>query len=221
MVGRNVYGEGKPQMLDNPQAPSGTDPASPDNGQAPTEGQTGTEGTPGQPLTAEEVEAQWRHRVSQKDRAHAAAEQALRDENDALKRRLDASAAPRSQSNGQSAGGANDPAVEDLRAQLEEQRRATETERQARVIEQRKAKYPALARGVGDAGSSIFSTADEATLAKLNAQYDDGSSTGTFAPTSPRRAAQTPAKSLTEMSKAELEQELRKSVERGDLKRPE
>ena len=205
-------------MLDNQTPPSGAAPASQTEGQPPAEGAPEQNGTPSQPLTAEEVEAQWKHRVSQKDRAHAAAEQALRDENDALKRQLSTS---RPQSSGQSASGANDPAVEDLRAQLEEQRRATETERQARVIEQRKSKYPSLARNVGDAGSAIFTTADEATLARLNAQLDDSSSgTGTFAPTSPRRATPTPAKSLTEMSKAELEAELQKSVERGDLKRP-
>lgn len=200
--------------------PSGTPPTTPP--EQPGQGsEAAPEGSQGQqPLTAEEVENQWRHRVSQKDRAHAAAEQALRDENDALKRRLDATTAPRPQSNGQSASGGNDQEVEALRQQLDEQRRATETEKQARVIEQRKAKYPALARGVGDAGNGIFSTADEATLAKLNAQYDDGSSTGTFAPTAPRRAAMTPPKALGEMTKAEIEAELRKSVERGDLQRP-
>jgi hypothetical protein len=208
-------------VLDNPQNPSGQEPPSQTDGQDPAEGQTGQNGTAGQPLTAEEVENQWRHRVSQKDRAHAAAEQALRDENDALRRSLAAQQKPRSQSSGQSGEGNTDSAVEALREELEEQRRATEAEKQARVIEQRKAKYPALARGVGEAGSSVFSTADEATLAKLNAQYDDGSSTGTFAPTSPRRAAQTPSKGLNDMSKAELELELRRSVERGDLKRPE
>ena len=203
-------------MQENTQTPpSGQPPASPPEDQPPAEGQAGTDGTPPVTLTADEVEAQWKHRVSQKDRAHAAAEQALRDENDALKRRLDASTAPRSQPNGQPSSGANDPAVEDLRQQLDEQRRATETERQARVIEQRKAKYPALANGVGPAGDSIFSTADEATLAKLNAQYDDGS-TGTFAPTAPRRTSPVPAPTV-----AELEAELRRSVERGDLKRPQ
>jgi hypothetical protein len=205
-------------VLDNQTPPSGAEPTSQTDGQPPAEGAPEQNGTPSQPLTAEEVEAQWKHRVSQKDRAHAAAEQALRDENDALKRRLEAS---RPQSSGQSASEGNDPAVADLRAQLEEQRRATEKAEQARTIEQRKFKYPSLARNVGDAGSAIFTTADEATLARLNAQLDDGSSgTGTFAPTSPRRATPTPAKSLTEMSKAELEAELQKSVERGDLKRP-
>jgi hypothetical protein len=204
---------------ENTPPPSGGEPASQTEGQP--EGQAPQNGTPGQPLTAEEVENQWRHRVSQKDRAHAAAEQALRDENDALKRQMEALSKPRPQSSGQSGSGSNDQEVETLRQQLDEQRRETESERQARVIEQRKAKYPALARGVGDAGNSIFSTADEATLAKLNAQYDDGSSgTGTFASASPRRTAPTPAKPLAEMSKAELEAELARSVERGDLKRP-
>jgi hypothetical protein len=151
-----------------------TPPASGEQQTTPEAPVEGTPESPAAPLTPEEVEAQWKHRVSQKDRAHAAAEQALRDENDALKRRLEASTAPRPQSNGQpSNGGGNDPTVEALREQLAEQQRQTEAERQARVIEQRKAKYPALARGVGEAGNSIFSTADEATLARLNAQYDD------------------------------------------------
>lgn len=204
-------------MAVNQPPPSGTESTSQTEGQAPADGQTGDDGTQVQNLTAEDVENQWRHRVSQKDRAHAAAEQALRDENETLRRQLSAS---RPQSSGQPSSGSNDPAVETLRQELEEQRRATETERQARIIEQRKAKYPALAQVVGEAGSSIFTTADEATLAKLNARADDGSSTGTFAPTAPRRTSPLPAKSLTEMTKAELEQELRKSVERGDLKRP-
>ena len=65
----------------------GQQPGLPPKGQPPAEGQPTGDGTQGQPLSVEEVETQWQHRVSQKDRAHAAAEQALRDENDALKRR--------------------------------------------------------------------------------------------------------------------------------------
>jgi hypothetical protein len=208
------------RVNENTPPPSGTPSVTPPEQPGTTEPGT-PEGSPAQPLTAEEVDTQWRHRVSQKDRSHAAAEQALRDENDALKRRLDATTAPRPQSNGQSGSAGNDPEVEALRAQLEAQRRETEAEKAARVIEQRKAKYPALARGVGEAGNGIFTTADEATLAKLNAQYDDGTSTGTFASATPRRTQAPPAKPLGEMNKAELEAELRRSVERGDLKRPE
>lgn len=201
----------------NTPPPQGDQP--PANGQAPEE--PPAEGTPQAPQSVEEVEKAWQYRVSQKDKAHAAAEQALRDENDALKRQMETLSKPRSQSNGQSAtGGSNDPEVETLRAQLEEQRRATETERQARAIDTRKAKYPALARNIGEAGNSIFATADEATLARLNAQYDDGSSTGTFASATPRKTPAPPVKALGDMSKAEIEAELRRSVERGDLKRP-
>jgi hypothetical protein len=201
---------------ENTPPPSETPPVTPP--EPPVEG--APEGSPAQPLTAEEVENQWRHRVSQKDRAHAAAEQALRDENDALKRQMDALSKPRPQSSGQSAAsGSNDQEVEALRAQLETQRRALEAEQQARAIDTRKAKYPALARNIGEAGNSIFATADEATLARLNAQYDDGSSTGTFASATPRKQPAPPAKALGEMTKAEIELELRKSVERGDLQR--
>jgi hypothetical protein len=102
---------------------------------------------------------------------------------------------------------------------LERQRQATEEERRLRQLDARKAKYPALAANVGDAGIDVFAVQDEATLARLNAQLEDGSSVGTFAPTAPRRPAPTAGKDLSEMSKVEIEAELRKSVERGDLKR--
>jgi hypothetical protein len=103
---------------------------------------------------------------------------------------------------------------------LAENQRALEAEKRQRVLDARRAKYPSLAKNVGDAGIDIFGTSDEATLARLNAQLDDGSSgTGTFAPTSPRRTVAAPAKGLGELTKAELEDQLRRSVERGDLKR--
>jgi len=193
------------------------DPASLVNGQAEPDQ---NEGTQQAPQSVEEVEKAWQYRVSQKDRAHAAAEQTLRDENDALKRQLGALSQPRSQSSGQS-GTQGDGEADALRQQLADNQKALEDERRQRTLDARRGKYPALARSVGDAGIDIFNTADEATLARLNAQLDDGSSgTGTFAPTSPRRAAPAPPpKPLSQMSKAELEQQLAQSVERGDLKR--
>jgi molybdopterin converting factor small subunit len=163
-------------------------------------------------LTVEEVEARWKHRVSQKDKAHAAAEAALREENDALKRQVDA--ASRSRPNGQSSGGdTGDSAY--LREQLAQKEREVEQERSLRTIEAKRAKYPSLAKSVGEVGSSIFATADDATLARLNALAEDDASTP-FAPTTPRKAAPTPAKSLNDMDKNELEQELKRAVERGD-----
>ena len=161
-------------------------------------------------LTAEEVEARWKHRVSQKDKAHAAAETALREENDRLKRQLDASRAP---SNGQAGDGGGNDAY--LREQLAQSQREVEQERSLRAIEAKRAKYPALAKSVGESGSGIFGTSDDATLARLNALAEDDADSGTFAPMTPRKGAPPKPKSLTEMSKDELEAELKRSVERG------
>jgi hypothetical protein len=206
----------------NTPPPSG-DAQPPAEGQVPpTEGQPPADGTPPQtPPTVEDVNAQWEHRVSQKDKAHAAAEKALRDENDALRRQMLALSEPRAQSNGQSGTQGEDPTVTALREELARQRREVEDERKRASLEARKAKYPSLAKSVGEAGIDIFGTADEATLAKLNAQLDDGSSgQGTFAPTSPRRAAAAAKpKAFGEMDKGELEAQLRDSIERGALQR--
>ena len=199
-----------------PPSPEAQPPA---EGQPPASGEP-AEGTPSQPLTVEEVETQWKHRVSQKDRAHAAAEQALREQNDALNRQLQAlTQQPRAGTTGQSGTQGEDPQVLALREQLVNSQREMEREKQARALDARRMKYPALAAQVGDAGTGIFQTADEATLAKLNALADSSGGSGTFAPTSPRRPAPTAGKPLGEMNKAELEAEMRKQVDAGALKR--
>jgi hypothetical protein len=159
-------------------------------------------------LTVEDIDARWRHRVSQKDKAHAAAEAALREENDRLKAQL--AQASRPQSNGQSSDGGGNDAY--LREQLAQAQREAEQERQLRAIESKRAKYPSLSKAVG-ADSSIFAS-DDATLARLDALADDDSGT-TFAPTTPRKPVATTPKPLTEMSKAELETVLKQSIERG------
>jgi hypothetical protein len=110
--------------------------------------------------TPEEVEAFWRNRVSKKDKAHAAAERALREQIASLEAQI----VPKSTRSSADGGEQSNTEVAELRRQLEE-------ERQARVIDQRKGKYPALARQVGS--DSIFANADEATLARLNALADD------------------------------------------------
>ena len=184
-------------------------PAPPDDGSV--SGQPDT----GQPLTVEEVEDRWKHRVSQKDKAHAAAEQALREENDALRRQLEGSRARSGGQSGNGAGGADGDTAY-LREQLAQREREVEQERQLRQIEARRAKYPALARQIGDSGSGVFATTDDATLAKLNALADDETSGSTFAPTTPRKPVPVSPKPVTDMTKGELEAELRRSVERGD-----
>jgi hypothetical protein len=172
-------------------------------------------------MTVEELDKQWRHRVSQKDRAHAAAEEALRAETESLRRQLQAQV---STATGQSGTQGNaqgvDPTVQTLRQELANKNREIEEERNLRVIESRKGKYPALARQVGEAGTAIFATADDATLAKLNAMADDEVQGSPMASNSPRRPAPGQPKDITQMSKAELEEELRKSVARGDHQRP-
>lgn len=158
-------------------------------------------------LTAEEVDSRWRHRVSQKDKAHAAAETALREEIETLRRQQ--AAASQAPSNGQAGGGDNL-----YREQLAQKDRELEEERRLRTIEGKKAKYPALAKQVGASGDSVFNS-DDATLARLNALAEDDPAVGTFASTTPRRTTPAPPKDLNSMSKAELEQELKRSVERG------
>jgi hypothetical protein len=143
--------------------------------------------------TPEEIEAYWRNRVSKKDKAHQAAEQALRDQIASL-------SATRSSADSQGTPSAGDSDVAALRRELEE-------ERQARVIDQRKAKYPALAgQGISDA---IYATADDASLARLNALADDTAETGRIAPTAPRRGVPAAQKPLKDKSAAELLADLR------------
>lgn len=171
-------------------------------------------------LSVEDVDARWRHRVSQKDKAHAAAEQALREENDRLRSQLSrTSSAGQSGTAPNGAGNASNGDAEYWREQATQREREVEQERTLRAAEAKRAKYPALAAQVGDSGSGIFATADDATLARLNALADDEATGSTFAPMSPRKAAPAKPKSLNEMDKAELEQELAKSVARGDHNR--
>jgi hypothetical protein len=160
--------------------------------------------------TVEEVEAYWRNRVSKKDSAHAAAERALREENETLKR---APAAPSSASqSGTGQSGTESEAEASLRRQNEELKRTLETEKSARVIDTRKAKYPFLvAQGVEDA---VFASASEADLAKLNALANDEQPEGTFiAPTGPKRGQPTAPKPYSEKTKDELLADLRKATE--------
>ncbi len=156
--------------------------------------------------TVEEVEAYWRNRVSRKDSAHSAAENALRDELAALRRQATTAPASDGGQQGNQQGGAD----AELRRQIEETQRQLKAEQAARVIDQRKAKYPALAAaGTED---DVFATASEATLAKLNALADDEPK-GTFiAPTGPKRGAPAQPKTYAEMSKQELLDEMKRTL---------
>lgn len=155
--------------------------------------------------TVEEVEAYWRNRVSRKDIAHSAAENALRDELAALRRQATTAPASDGGQQGNQQGG-----DAELRRQIEETQRQLRQEQAARVVDQRKAKYPALAKS--GAEDEVFANASDATLARLNALADD-EPRGTFiAPTGPKRGAPAQPKSLAEMSKQELLDEMRRSL---------
>lgn len=142
--------------------------------------------------TADEVEAIWRKRVSQKDKAHAAAEKALREQIASL------------QGKSSNATSSSTDGGEQVDAQITQLRQELEVERQGRLIDQRKAKYPALSKQVGQA-DDIFST-DEATLARLNALADDDGDDQRMriAPTNPKRTVSAPVKAIKDMSKEEL-----------------
>jgi len=185
---------------------------------APEGGSNGADATPA--MTVEDLDKQWRHRVSQKDRAHAAAEEALRAEAESLRRQLQAQTDRATGQSGTQGAQGGDPTVQALREELANKQREIEEERNLRQIESRKAKYPALARQVGDAGSGVFNTADDATLARLNALADDEVQGSPMASNSPRKPAPGQPKDITAMTKAEIEEELRKSVQRGDHIRP-
>jgi hypothetical protein len=190
-------------------------PPSPDGSTPPP---NGAEVDPLAGKTVEDVDRDWRYRVGQKDRAHAAAEQALRDQIASLEAQNKARGQQAGgQSSGQAPATGEDPQLAFLREQLATAKQETEAERKLRIVETRRAKYPHLSKQVGN-DTSIFE-ADEATLARLNAQLDDEANVSPLAPTSPRKGAPAPAKNVNDMTKAELEAEMKRQLERGDHQR--
>lgn len=168
-------------------------PSPADAGSAPTED--------AEPVgaTVEERDAYWQKRMSGKDRAHAAAERALREELESLRKAQTTPGA-----NGQPGNGADPNAaeIERLRAELA----AKDT------LYGRKAKYPNLAGNVTDA---TIMASDEADLARFNELFSNDSSGGTFiAPTAPKRTAGPTTKRIEDMSKDELLVELDRETRR-------
>lgn len=138
--------------------------------------------------TVEERDAYWRKRMSGKDRAHSAAEQALRDQIASYEARLKAAPAT-----GQGGQPGDESAAEIARLNREIAQRDT--------LYGRKVKYPNLAGKVSDA--TIMSS-DEADLARFNELFDDTPTGGVIAPTQPRRGAPVQPKRIEDMSKDEL-----------------
>lgn len=131
-------------------------------GETPSpEGDGGAEPS-AQTLSAEELDQQWRHRVSQKDKAHAAEAKALRDQlaafeqQEATRRRAEEEARKASMTEAQR-----------FEAERTELQRQLEQERQRTTVEIRKVKYPAIAADLDDQALAVM---DEAKLAGLNAR---------------------------------------------------
>lgn len=166
---------------------------------SPTDGGEGsTQSVESMPQSVAEVEAFWRNRFSQRDKAHNAETAALKAQMEALQQR------PAAPVEGESPEAAR---VRELEAALA-------AERTARATEALKSKYPLAAATVGDAVLAM----DEAKLAGLEAALDNGFTPPTgVRPTidpnaAPRRAAMpTPGqKPINEKSKEELLADLKR-----------
>lgn len=156
---------------------------------------------PAAPQSAEEVEAIWRNRFSQRDKAHNAELQSLREQLNALQQ--SASAQPPADGSNPDAG---------YKSRYEQTLKELEQERQQRVITERRMKFPALASEV-PADDPSWTVARDETLARLNANLAAISSppapTGPIDRNNPRRDAPgSGTKDLTQMSKDELLREL-------------
>lgn len=149
--------------------------------------------------TQEEIEAYWRRRVMGKDKGHAAAEKALREELESSRKARTTPGADGQPGNGVDPNAAE---IEALRREIA----AKDT------LYGRKSKYPNL---VGNVSDLTIMSSDEADLAKFNALFDDSVDGGTFiAPTAPKRTASRGSKRIEDMSKDELLVELQRATAR-------
>lgn len=156
--------------------------------------------------TVEEVEAIWKNRVAGKDRAHAAAEQALREERDRIAAERDALKREREQQQQSTMSEADR-----YKAQAEQFQRELEQERQQRVIDLRTVKYSAAAEHLDT--QALFAM-DEGKLAALNARLtgeaEPAGSGGPIDPNmAPKRSAAPPS-SPAEKTKDDLLADLQK-----------
>jgi hypothetical protein len=155
--------------------------------------------------TAEEVEAEWRRRVSGKDAAHAAEAKALRERLAELER---AEAERRAKSDTERA--ANMTETERQRQRADDLERRLEEERQQRVVDTRKAKYPHIAAELDE---PVLAAMDEGRLAALDARLSPAGDRPTgnrIDPNSPPRPGGEPPrpdrKSIADL-KADLKRE--------------
>ena len=139
----------------------------------------------------EEVEAYWRKRMSNSDKAHAAAEKALRE-------KLEATSSPAGDT------GRSSEVPNDTLKELQQRLQQAESRAQSAEL---KAKYPTAVEAVGDAAVHM----DEARLASLNESlnFDAGRPTRIDSNNPSRSVGTRQEKSLEDKSVEELLADLR------------
>ncbi len=173
-------------MSDEEKAPAAPAEKKPD---APADDAAAKDDKPA--ATPEEVEAFWKNRQSNSDKAHAAEAAALRETISSLQ---GAAKAPES---GQSAD--STAIVEGLQKQLAE-------ERQLRVVDTRAAKFPEAAKALGD--DRVLAQMDEGRLANLNESLTP-TAPPRFDANNPARSTASGEKPLDQMNVDELKAHLR------------
>lgn len=156
------------------------------------------EGSPQQPPTPEQVEAEWKYRVSQKDKAHAAETKALRDQIAALSGTAGAAQE-------QATGSLSE--AQALRQQLDDAQKALDQRDAQHRTEVRAIRFPASAE-VLDA--SALAAMDEAKLAGLEARLSAPARTLPVDPSTPPRQQSGASKPVHEKTSAELREDLRR-----------
>jgi hypothetical protein len=153
--------------------------------------------------TVEETEAEWRHRMSERDRAHNAELAQLRQNLSALQEAEKAKA-----EEVEAARRAKMSAEELVRDQVATLERQLEEERRGRVLDSRKARFPNIAADLDDASLAVM---DEGKLAALEAKLS-----GRAAPppslidqnSAARNGTGSPANAPSEKTSDQLKQDL-------------
>jgi hypothetical protein len=188
----------------DPQGALGQQPGQPD-GQAPApgEGQQPTpDGSPEpQPQTVEEVQAIWQNRFSQRDRAHNA-------EVESLRRQL-AEASGQPSAPATAAGEPGSTPTDSYKARFEATQQELEQVRRQATVNDRRARYPALAGEIA-ATDPVWAQANDESLARMNALAGTPAKPPPTGPIDANQPSRQPvmAKDPSQMSKDELLQEL-------------
>lgn len=182
-------------------APLSGQPEAQPSGQAPVEGQQPTPdgSAPPAPQTVEEVNAIWQNRFSQRDRAHNAEVESLRQQVADLR-----AAPPPPQADGSPAP------VDSYKARYEATQQELNQWKQQATVNDRRARYPQLAGEIA-ATDPVWSQANDESLARMNALINQPAPpprTGPIDANQPPRTTPGTPKPLDQMSQQELLQEL-------------